>query len=111
MRVLCSAVPALGHVLPLMSLASAAQDAGHDVLFGTHPDCHAPIVAAGLAPVAVGMSGSEMVSERLLRWPETANQPAHVWSGRMWTEIMAPTTLADLAIVIKAFQPAVAVHD
>ena len=38
MRILFSATPAAGHVLPLVPLASAAGDAGHDVAFLTGPD-------------------------------------------------------------------------
>jgi UDP:flavonoid glycosyltransferase YjiC (YdhE family) len=38
MRILFSATPAAGHVLPLVPLADAAGDAGHDVAFLTGPD-------------------------------------------------------------------------
>lgn len=38
MRILFSAVPAPGHLLPLLSLADAAADAGHEVAFLTSAD-------------------------------------------------------------------------
>jgi UDP:flavonoid glycosyltransferase YjiC (YdhE family) len=57
------------------------------------------------------MSGAEMVAERLRRWPDTQTQPATAWSGRMWTQIMAPTTLHDLLAITHDWHPDVIMHD
>jgi len=106
-----SAVPAVGHILPLLDLAGALRAAGHDVLFATHQDRHTLIEDAGLPAVAAGMSHTAMVQERLRRWPETISQPATKWAGRMWTEIMAPSTLRDLRRIIGEWSPHVVMHD
>lgn len=111
MRVLFSAVPAVGHILPMLDLAASIQAAGHEVRFATHADHHTVIEEAGLCALAAGVSGPSMVQERLRRWPETSSQPATEWAGRMWTEIMAPTTLRDLRGIIDGWSPHVVVHD
>src|SRR5690349_5641010 len=52
MRILFSATPAYGHLLPLLPLERAARRAGHTTAFLTHPSLAslvepAPVVAAG----------------------------------------------------------------
>ncbi len=111
MRVLMSAVPAFGHVVPLLDLARALQLAGHQVRFATNEQSHAVIAGAGLRPVPAGMSITEMRQERRRRWPETDAQPVAVWATRMWAQVMAPSTLEDLLELIKEWPPDVVVHD
>jgi UDP:flavonoid glycosyltransferase YjiC (YdhE family) len=81
-------MPAVGHVVPLLGVAGALSDAGHEVLFATHPERHGLIADAGLEPVAAGMSASEMTGERRGLWPESEHQPASTWATRMWAQIM-----------------------
>jgi UDP:flavonoid glycosyltransferase YjiC (YdhE family) len=52
MRILFSAVPAHGHVLPMMAMTRAAMSAGHDVSLLTHGAMSeladpVPVLAAG----------------------------------------------------------------
>lgn len=110
-RVLVSVAPSTGHIIPLLDVGCALRDAGHDVRVATHRTRHELIAGAGLDPVAVGLSGEEMVAERLRQWPETAHQPATVWAVRMWVEVMAPATIAGLRPVIDAWRPDLIVHD
>ncbi len=111
MRVLVSAVPAIGHVVPLLDLAQALQLVGHQVRFATNEQSHALIAGAGLDPVSAGMSHAEMVGERRRRWPETDTQPATAWATRMWARVMAPSTLKDLLVRMEEWRPDVVVHD
>lgn len=111
MRVLVSAVPAIGHIAPLLDLARAIQVAGHDVRFATHPQRHGLVAEADLRPIAAGMSSIEMTNERRRRWPATDRQPATEWATRMWAQIMAPSTLADLRQIIEDWPPHLVVHD
>lgn len=69
MLVLFSAVPSVGHNVPMLDLARAVQGASHEVLFATGADRHRFISGAGLRAVAAGMSAPEMVAERRRRWP------------------------------------------
>jgi UDP:flavonoid glycosyltransferase YjiC (YdhE family) len=111
MRVLVSAVPAIGHIVPLLELAQSLQSAGHEVRFATNKELHHLIIAAGLRPVEAGMSAAEMRDERLRRWPETEGQPASRWATRMWAQIMAPSSLQDLLAIATDWRPHVVVHD
>jgi UDP:flavonoid glycosyltransferase YjiC (YdhE family) len=104
-------MPAVGHVVPLLGVAAALSDAGHEVRFATNPERHGLIVDAGLDPVAAGMSASEMSAERRRLWPETEAQPATVWATRMWAQIMGPSTLNDLSRIMAEWPPDVVVHD
>jgi UDP:flavonoid glycosyltransferase YjiC (YdhE family) len=111
MRVLVSAVPAIGHIFPMLGLAQALSRAGHDVRFATNSERHGLISAAGLQPLDAGMSLAEMREERLQRWPETDLQPATSWATRMWSQIMAPSTLCDLLAIMADWPPDVVLHD
>ena len=57
------------------------------------------------------MDLAEMREERLRRWPETAVQPVSNWATRMWAQIMAPSTLRDLLVVMGEWTPDVVLHD
>jgi UDP:flavonoid glycosyltransferase YjiC (YdhE family) len=111
MRVLVSAAPAVGHVVPLLDLAQTMQAAGHEIRFATNLECHRLVIAAGLHPLDVGMSSVEMRAERRRRWPETDRQPVSEWATRMWAQIMAPSTLQDLLLIVADWKPHVLVHD
>lgn len=54
MKVVFSALPAYGHIFPLVPLALAARDAGHDVLFATGADFRSVLGRSGLSTVQVG---------------------------------------------------------
>lgn len=111
MRVLVSVAPSIGHIVPLFDVGRALRDAGHEVRVATHESRHGFVAAAGLEPVAAGLSNEEMVAERLRRWPETAAQPATTWAVRMWVEVMAPATLTGLRSIMDAWLPDVVLHD
>ena len=111
MRALVSAVPAVGHIAPLLGLAQAMQLAGHEVRFATNRERHELVAAAGLPPVEAGMSLAEMREERHRRWPEYDRRPATEWATRMWAQIMAPSTLPDLLAIMTDWRPHVVVHD
>ena len=111
MRVLVSAVPADGHIVPLLDLARAVQLAGHEVRFATNLERRRLVAAAGLHPLEAGMSSVQMRAERRRRWPETGRQPASEWATRMWAQIMGPSTLRDLLAIMADWRPHVVVHD
>lgn len=55
MRVLFSSLGSYGHTLPLVPLACAASDAGHDVVFATTATMAPTLSAAGLTAAAAGI--------------------------------------------------------
>ena len=111
MRVLLTSAPSTGHVAPLLGIGSALQKAGHDICLATHPSQHKLARQAGLDAVAAGISEPEMVSERLLRWPDTKDQLPTQWAVRMFTQILAPSMLRDLLALMGAWRPDLLIHE
>jgi UDP:flavonoid glycosyltransferase YjiC (YdhE family) len=111
MRVLFSAHGAFGHVLPMIGLADALQDAGHEVRFATGEPLCATVSSFGLAAVPAGMSNDTLVAEAHRRWPETEHQPPGAWAPRMFTEIAAPSMLGDLRRITDSFRPDLLVRE
>ncbi|MEU1246489.1 glycosyltransferase [Micromonospora arida] len=70
MRVLFASLASVGHTYPLIPLAIAARDAGHEVHFAAGPEVHAPLAAHGLRPFRPGDAFYEMYAEDLA--PELA---------------------------------------
>ncbi|MGW3616603.1 glycosyltransferase [Micromonospora arida] len=70
MRVLFASLASVGHTYPLIPLAIAAREAGHEVHFAAGPEVHAPLVANGLRPFRPGDAFYEVYAEDLA--PELA---------------------------------------
>jgi UDP:flavonoid glycosyltransferase YjiC (YdhE family) len=56
MRILFTAVPALGHVIPLLPLARAAREAGHEVALQSHPSMGVAAPSVPLLPAGPSMA-------------------------------------------------------
>ncbi|WP_406066985.1 glycosyltransferase [Micromonospora sp. NBC_01638] len=65
MRVLFASLASVGHTYPLIPLAIAAREAGHEVHFAAGPAVHAPLAANGLRPFRPGDAFYEMYAEDL----------------------------------------------
>ena len=64
MRLLFTASPAYGHLLPLLPMVRAAMAAGHDVRLATGPDLVGPMRARAVPAYGVGPTWGEIVAER-----------------------------------------------
>lgn len=65
MRVLFASLGSVGHTYPLIPLAIAARDAGHEVHFACGEQVHAPLAAYGLRPFRPADSFYEIYAEDL----------------------------------------------
>ncbi|WP_020667553.1 glycosyltransferase [Amycolatopsis nigrescens] len=65
MRVLFASLASVGHTYPLIPLAIAARDAGHEVHFAAGEGVHAPLAANGLRPFRPADSFYEIYAEDL----------------------------------------------
>ncbi|MET8230386.1 glycosyltransferase [Micromonospora sp. NPDC005298] len=65
MRLLFASLASVGHTYPLIPLAVAARDAGHEVHFATGTAVHAPLAANGLRPFRPGDAFYEVYAEDL----------------------------------------------
>ncbi|MBM0274268.1 glycosyltransferase [Micromonospora tarensis] len=65
MRVLFASLASVGHTYPLIPLAIAAREAGHEVHFAAGPAVHPPLAANGLRPFRPGDAFYEVYAEDL----------------------------------------------
>jgi UDP:flavonoid glycosyltransferase YjiC (YdhE family) len=65
MRLLFASLASAGHTYPLIPLAVAARDAGHEVHFAAGEAVHAPLAANGLRPFRAADSFYEIYAEDL----------------------------------------------
>jgi UDP:flavonoid glycosyltransferase YjiC (YdhE family) len=65
MRVLFASLGSVGHTYPLIPLAIAARDAGHEVHFAAGEEVHAPLAANGLRPFRPADAFYEIYAEDL----------------------------------------------
>lgn len=65
MRVLFASLASVGHTYPLIPLAIAAREAGHEVHFAVGEAVHAPLAANGLRPFRPADSFYELYAEDL----------------------------------------------
>ncbi|GAA2586383.1 glycosyltransferase [Winogradskya consettensis] len=107
MRILFTAVPAFGHVLPLLPLAKAARSAGHEVALQTHPSMGeaapsipllpaGPSVAETLADVAQRTSSDPM--QDMLRFAVEFFVETRLTSGAQAALATAREFRPDLAV-------------
>jgi UDP:flavonoid glycosyltransferase YjiC (YdhE family) len=115
MRVLFSSTSGLGHVQPMLPLALAAQEQGHEVLWVSAPDACPRVAAAGLATAAAGIPIADVLREYHRAHPSWRSRTGEALADHMFPalfgEIAAPALLPDLLQVAARFQPEVLVHE
>jgi EryCIII-like glycosyltransferase len=112
MRIVFSALPAYGHIFPLVPFALAAQDVGHDVLFATGDDFQSILKCAGLKTVLVGAPrlNAGMTAIDTTRADLTPAQ-ALSRAGRVYGSDLPRQFVADLRPVFDKVNPDLVIHD
>ena len=105
---LFTSVPSLGHLHPLLPLARAVADAGHQVAIASGGDAAAAVAETGLAFVEAGRTEPEMVAEAIARVP--AAMPAERGIA-MFATIAAPALVDDLLPQLDRLAPELVVHE
>ena len=115
MRVLFSSTSELGHVHPMVPLALALQERGHEVRWATAADACGRVEQIGIAAVRAGLVGRERRARYWRRYPDAKNLPAEQKAAHMFPKMFgavgAPAMLADLLPLTRAWLPAMLVHD
>ena len=115
MRVLFTCVGGYGHFHPLVPLARALVDAGHDVAFATDRAFGVHVRQAGFEAIPAGVSADVALAEFYERFPDAANSAADAQGGsrfgRMFTEIIAPAMLTDLVAICRGRKPDLLIHE
>ncbi len=111
MRVLCTSRPMEGVVGPLLPIARALRERGHDVLLAVGPDVQRRVEGVGLDATVVGPSAMEAVM-RTMANPAAAESPGAgpVFGSVMFGEVFAPDLLPQLRGIADEFVPDAVVH-
>ncbi len=114
-RVLVTAPAGLGHIHPMVPLARAVADRGHDVLWAVPVDGVDHVERAGLRAVGVAPPELTSVADVRRRYPEIDALPplevGDVMFGKLFGAILAPEMLAGLAPVALDWRPELVVAD
>ena len=106
--------PAFGHVYPLLPLAAACREAGHEVLFGTGEGFVERLEGLGFRVERVGISIPE-ADERVLRErPELKDLPREERfriGVAVFGELLPRHTIEDLLPLLRAAAPDLVVYD
>ncbi len=115
MRVLFSSTSGHGHVIPMLQLARAFRDAGHDVLWATAAQATPLVTAAGIEAVAAGAHGAEEAALRgTVLGPAQelpGDQRARFVFPRMFGQALTPPMAADLVPLARDWGPDLLVHE
>ena len=115
MRVLVATTAGRGHVLPVVPLARALLDSGHELLWATGPEACGILAAAGIDCVPAGMPEGEIAPRRARLHEEAADLPrdqlpAFVFP-RLFGELLAPRMAQDLLPLARTWGPHLVLHD
>lgn len=113
MKILFSAWPGYGHLLPMVPLVRAAQRAGHEAVITTGPDLEPFASSLGVRAVAAGPSAAESYSHlpgdvmisRLPAAEQNAFAAKHLFGAA------AAARARDLALFSSQWKPDLVVHD
>ena len=112
MRIAFTAQPALGHLLPIVPLALAAQDAGHEVVVLAGASLADAVARTGLAHVVAGPADLQTAFAKV---PEraglTGRRLAAVTWGLAFGGVIAPEMAAALLDLARDWRPDLVVHD
>ncbi len=115
MRVLVTTTPGTGHIHPVVPLATALRDAGHDVLWATGRSGHGVVERFGFAPIAAGLDLRERIEGVGARFPEIFEMPPGDRRGAMFAghfaAVAAGPMATDLGPVIDEVVPDLMVHE
>ncbi|MBB4686222.1 UDP:flavonoid glycosyltransferase YjiC (YdhE family) [Amycolatopsis jiangsuensis] len=104
-----------GHLYPLLPLAVAARDAGHEVVFATAADFHPTLDKAGLEPAAAGISIQQAFREAFAGDPrardEVSEEELNPIIGRAFGRTMPERFMRDLAPLIDQRRPDLVVYE
>ena len=115
MRLMLTSTPGYGHVLPMLPLAVAARERGHDVLWATAAEACPLIEAEGVAAAPAGVSAEGSLAEYARRWPQVADlegraASAHMF-GRLFGAVAAAAAARDLERLARDWKPDLVVHE
>lgn len=105
----------VGHINPLVPLARALTERGHELRWATAPDGCARVEQAGFDAVPAGITQAARWAEMDRRFAAIAQLPPQqrpdAMFPRLFGTISAPPALADLLPLVQAWQPQLVIND
>jgi UDP:flavonoid glycosyltransferase YjiC (YdhE family) len=115
MRLLITSPSALGHVNPIVPLALAAIEAGHDVRWATGADACAYLERFGIPTATAGLTTPDRIAIYERRYPESASIPGEerpeFMFPRLFGAVAATAMIDELLAVVEDWPPDLVVHD
>jgi UDP:flavonoid glycosyltransferase YjiC (YdhE family) len=115
MRVVCTCLPGYGHFIPIVPLASALVDNGHEVVIATAHDFCPQIEQAGFDTFPAGLSLQAQLERANASIPEGAlphgKERFTTFVPKMLAGVAAPPRAADLGALLRTWQPDLLLHD
>jgi UDP:flavonoid glycosyltransferase YjiC (YdhE family) len=117
MRVLLTTVSAYGHLQPLLPLAKALADKGHEVAIATGPELRPRAEAAGFLAFDAGIAIGAAFERLAVLYPDQSYnrlEPSEIldwYLPHLFGEVLAPAMLDDLEPLVCEWQPDVILHD
>ncbi|HLL78837.1 MAG TPA: nucleotide disphospho-sugar-binding domain-containing protein [Ktedonobacteraceae bacterium] len=117
MRVLITSVSAYGHFQPMIPLAKALAEAGHEVAIATGSDLRSRAEAAGFQVFDAGLDFEAAYERLAARYPDREYnrlEPDEIlgwYLPHLFGEIVAPAMLSDLEPLVRSWRPHVILHD
>ena len=108
MRLLFSCRPAYGHLFPLVPLARAARDAGHEVVFATGPTFVDQVRELGFEAHPAGISVGEAETEARRRHGDAEIGTILI---TMFGDVLPRATLSDLTPLLPRIRPDLVVYE
>lgn len=114
MRVLFASTAHQGHLRPMLPLARALRDRGHDVAWVSGPEARGSVEGMGLRFFLAGDTTVAYAAALAAQWPErsrlTAQQASETHFGRLFGGIVAPAMQAGMGAAVDQWRPELVVN-
>ncbi len=113
MRVLFTCIQGYGHLHPMLPLACALEEAGHQVAFSSSERFCSRIRQAGFAALPAGPDLAEVHEQALRRIETSTFGPDDPWrfGALLFAGVAGPAKAADLAELVTDWEADLVVHD